>query len=229
MRTILIVEDEEELNAFLRDLLSAQRFTVHSTPSGVQALKLVESTQPDLVILDVGLPDIDGQTVCEQIKQMYPGTPVIMLTARDRTSDKVESLNRGADDYMTKPFAGEELLARVKVQLRRQGGTQRQMTAGDLTLDTETLQVTRGDQEIQLTPQEFRLLEYLLSNQGRVLTREMILSRVWSAAPDIETRVVDVYIGYLRKKIDRDYPVKLIQSVRGFGYMLKAPAETAAE
>lgn len=227
MRTILIVEDEEELNSFLRDLLSAQRFTVLSASSGVQALKLAESTQPDLVILDVGLPDIDGQTVCEQLKALYPDSPVIMLTARDRVSDKVESLNRGADDYMTKPFAGEELLARVKVQLRRRGGATRLIEAGDLVMNTETMQVTRGGQDIALTPQEYKLLEYLMSNQGRVLTREMILSRVWSATPDIETRVVDVYIGYLRKKIDREFDHKLIQSVRGFGYMLKAaPTQT---
>ena len=146
-----------------------------------------------------------------------------MLTGSDQTSDVVRGLSLGADDYITKPFEGSELLARVKARLRERGLQDKSLIVADLELNTETLQVRRGNREISLTPQEFRLLEYLMLNANRVLSRDMILSRVWQTTPDIETRVVDVYVGYLRKKIDQGESDKLIQSVRGFGYAIRPP------
>src|SRR5690606_4404143 len=147
----------------------------------------------------------------------------IMLTAHQEQTDVVKGLSLGADDYLAKPFEGQELLARVKARLRNRGVDGKSLQVADLVLNTETMQVHRGEREIQLTPQEFRLLEYLMLNANRVLSRDMILSRIWQTTPDIETRVVDVYIGYLRKKIDKGEGAKLIQSVRGFGYSLRDP------
>jgi len=146
---------------------------------------------------------------------------VIILTARDSTADVVQGLDIGADDYITKPFTAEELLARIRARLRQRGQNNHKLEIADLELDTKSLEVKRGSKLIKLTPQEFKLLEYLMSNQNQVLTREMILNRIWPSAPDVETRVVDVYIGYLRKKIDTGFENNLIHSVRGFGYVIK--------
>ncbi len=164
---------------------------------------------------------MSGEAVCQEIQKKYAGLPVIILTAKDSTSDIVRGLDLGADDYITKPFVAEELLARMKARLRNQGTDETKLTVGNLELDTKTLEVKRGEEAIQLTPKEFKLLEYLMRNTGRILTREMILNRIWLYSPDIETRVVDVYMGYLRKKIDNSNSHKLIHSVRGFGYMIK--------
>ena len=188
---------------------------------GVVALNIVEKTPPDLVLLDLGLPNMTGEAVCTQLKKHYPQIPVLILTARDSTSDIVSGLNIGADDYMTKPFDAEELLARIKARLRSVGVSDAKLSIDSLELDPNTMEAKRSGQPISLTPQEFKLLHYLMANQGRVLSREMILSRVWSYSPDVESRVVDIYIGYLRKKIDQGFPKKLIKSVRGFGYMVK--------
>jgi DNA-binding response OmpR family regulator len=188
---------------------------------GTEALKMFEKVSPDLVILDLGLPTISGESVCKEIKRLSPTTQVLVLTAKDSPADIAATLNLGADDYMAKPFEVDELLARVKARLRGSAATERVLRANDLTLDTEKVEVTRNGKVIQLTPLEFRLLEYLLTNKGRVLTRDMILARVWSSSPEIETRVVDVYMGYLRKKIDKGFDVALLQSIRGFGYMIK--------
>jgi len=148
--------------------------------------------------------------------------PVIILTARDSISDIVQGLNLGADDYITKPFVADEFLARIKARLRRQGGdSDALLKVADLELNNKTLEVKREGQIIQLTPQEFKLLQYLMNNKGRILTREMILNRIWLYSSDVETRVVDVYMGYLRKKIDNNHPKKLLHSIRGFGYVIK--------
>lgn len=218
---ILIIEDDASLQRYLSDLLIDANYNVEVASDGLEGLNKIEKSQPDLVVLDLGLPKVSGETICLEIRKKYPQLRVIILTAKDSVSDIIHGLKLGADDYMTKPFVAEEFLARIEARLRRSGESQSKLTAADLELDTFSMEVKRDGKLIQLTPQEFKLLEYLLHNKGRVLTREMILNRVWMFTPDIETRVVDVYIGYLRKKIDAGYSKKIIQSVRGFGYLVK--------
>lgn len=219
--TLLIIEDTADLREYLTGVLADQGYTVLAAEDGTAALKLFEKVSPDLVILDLGLPTISGETVCKEIKRISPQTQVLVLTAKHTVADVTATLNLGADDYMAKPFEVDELLARIRARLRGTGPTETVLKANGLVLDTEKVEVTRDNNQIQLTPLEFKLLEYLLANKGRVLTRDMILARVWSSSPDIETRVVDVYMGYLRKKIDRGYKQPLLHSVRGFGYMIK--------
>lgn len=220
-KTILVVEDDRGLQKYLRELLLDSDYSVTTANAGVTALEVLKKIEPDLILLDLALPDITGESICLEVRKNYPALPVIILTAKDSVSDIVQGLNLGADDYITKPFVAEELLARIKARLRRREGNDAKLQVGELELDTQTLEVKRGDKKIQLTPQEFKLLEYLMINKGRVLTREMILNRVWSYSPDTETRVVDVYVGYLRKKIDEEFEKKLIHSIRGFGYTIK--------
>jgi DNA-binding response OmpR family regulator len=219
--TILIVEDDAGIRKYLEEILVENRFTVQSTAEGTKALELVESFLPDLVLLDLKLPDIAGETICKQIVKDYPNTAIIILTAKDTTANIVEGLDLGADDYITKPFTTEELLARVKARLRSKGSTDNTLRVGDLELNTQTFHVARSGHEVKLTPQEFKLLSYLMANKNQVLTREMILNRIWEHSQDVETRVVDVYIGYLRKKIDTSGNKKLIHSLRGFGYVMR--------
>lgn len=221
VKTILVVEDDLGLQKYLKELLLDNGFNVQSASDGIQALKSVEKLLPDLVVLDLGLPNMSGEAVCSEIRKKYPDLPVVILTAKDGVEDIVQGLDLGADDYMTKPFVADEFLARLRARLRFQNGTDTTLKVGDLELDNKSLTVNRSGNSIQLTPQEFKLLQYLMSNKGRILTREMILNRVWLYSPEIETRVVDVYMGYLRKKIDSEYDDKLIHSVRGFGYMIK--------
>lgn len=220
-QSILVVEDDKALQKFLKEILLDNGYSVHTASDGVTALDMIKKSQPDLVILDLGLPNLSGETVCLEIKKSHPDLPIIILTGRDAVSDIVHGLGLGADDYITKPFVADEFLARVAVRLRPQGQTSNKLEVGDLELDAKLLEVKRGGKIIQLTPQEFKLLHYLMSNKGRILTREMILDRIWMSSPDIETRVVDVYMGYLRKKIDTGYKKKLLQSARGFGYSIK--------
>lgn len=221
VNTILVVEDDSGLQKYLKELLLDNGYSVQTAGDGIQALNSVEKLIPDLVVLDLGLPNMSGEAVCSELRKKYPDLPVIILTAKDTTSDIVQGLNLGADDYITKPFVADELLARIKVRLRSKNGGDSTLKVDDLELDNKSLEVKRSGKNIQLTPQEFKLLQYLMSNKGRILTREMILNRVWLYSPDIETRVVDVYMGYLRKKIDAEAEKKLIHSVRGFGYMIK--------
>ncbi len=218
---ILVVEDDSGLQKYLKELLLDNQFTPQIAGDGLIALDAVTKSPPDLMILDLGLPNMSGESVFKEVKKKHPNLPVVILTAKDSVSDIVENLNMGADDYITKPFIAEELLARIKARLRKNGDSGSKLTVADLEIDQESMEVKRAGQLIQLTPQEFKLLEYLINNKGRVLTRDMILNRVWLYSQDIETRVVDVYMGYLRKKIDGDNPKKLLHSVRGFGYMIK--------
>lgn len=220
-QTILVVEDDLGLQKYLKELLLDNGFSVRIASDGVQALNLISKLPPDLVLLDLALPNMSGEAVCLEIRKKYPDIRVIILTAKDGVADIIHGLDLGADDYMTKPFLADELLARIKARLRYRDGTDTKLRVGNLELDTKTFEVSREGKVIQLTPQEFKLLQYLMSNQGRILTREMILNRVWLYSPDIETRVVDVYMGYLRKKVDTGFDKKLIHSVRGFGYMIK--------
>lgn len=220
-KNILVVEDDEGIQTYLKELLLDNGYAVETANDGVEALNKLKRTPPELVILDLGLPNLSGESVVSEVRKKYPELPVIILTARDTTSDIVHGLQLGADDYITKPFAGEVLLARIQARLRSTEGDNSILSAADLELNTKTLEVKRAGTPIQLSQKEFQLLQYLLNNKGRVLTREMILNRIWLYSSHIETRVVDVYMGYLRKKIDADHEKKLIQSVRGFGYMIK--------
>lgn len=219
--SILVVEDDNGLQKYLKELLLDNGYSVRVASDGAGALNSVEKLEPDLIVLDLGLPDMTGESVCLEIRKKYPDLPVIILTAKDTISDIVQGLNLGADDYMTKPFIADEFLARIKARLRARDGGDAKLQVADLELNKKTLEVKRGGRLIQLTPKEFKLIQYLMSNKGRILTREMILNRIWLYSPDIETRVVDVYMGYLKRKIDKDFSKKLIHSVRGFGYTIK--------
>lgn len=222
LNNILIVEDDSGLQKYLKEFLIDNGFTANIAGDGVTALRMIKKSPPDIVVLDLGLPDMTGESVCLEIRKNNPDLPVIILTAKDTVADVVAGLNLGADDYVTKPFVADELLARISARLRNQNSAKdNKLKVDGLALDNKTFEVERDGKQIQLTPQEFKLLEYLMNNQGRILTREMILNRVWLYSPDIETRVVDVYMGYLRKKIDQDFEKKLLHSVRGFGYMIK--------
>lgn len=220
---ILIVEDDDDLRSFLEELLAEHNYTVYSAAKASFAMKMVDKIRPNLVIMDLGLPDLSGDAMCARIKESYPQLPVMILTASTDTKDVVSSFEKGADDYIQKPFKIEELLARIKAKLHTQKRDNPEVKVGDLSLNTETLIVERGNHEVELTHTEFKLLHYLMVNANRVLSREQLLSHVWAQDPDIETRVVDVYIGYLRKKIDTNPQQLLIHSKRGFGYMIKSP------
>lgn len=219
--TILVVEDDNDLRSYLQEFLSEERYSVLTAGSGSKAKKLVEDAVPDLVILDLQLPDISGESLCTEIKKDYPEIPIIILTGKTSPSDIAANLQRGADDYVTKPFSSEELLARIHARLRKTQDSKKLFQIGDVTLNTETVEVKKGDKLIPLTQTEFQLLHYLLSNMNRVLTRDMILSHVWSYTPEVQTRVVDVYIGYLRKKLGQLNGKEIIESVRGFGYVVR--------
>lgn len=218
---ILIVEDDIGLQKYLKELFLDNGYSPQTVSDGILALSIINKLPPDLIVLDLGLPNMSGESVCQEIRKTHPELPVIILTAKDSVSDIVQGLNLGADDYITKPFVADELLARIKARLRQNGEIDSKLRIADLELDNKNFEVKRDNKAIKLTPQEFKLLEYLMCNKGRILTREMILNRVWLYSQDIETRVVDVYMGYLRKKIDSDYTKKLLHSVRGFGYMIK--------
>lgn len=219
-QNILVVEDDKDLAGAIRDLLQTEGYLVRVASDGAQALQSIQRIEPDLVLLDLGLPNITGEAVCREIKKLHPETPIVMLTGKSTSEDVVHGLNVGADDYVTKPFETQELVARVKARLRKSLPDDARYTVDDLVLDTKTLVVKRGSEEVSLSPQEYKILSYLMANKERVLTREMILSRLWRNNPDIETRVIDVYIGYLRKKIDAGRKKRLIHSVRGFGYKI---------
>jgi DNA-binding response OmpR family regulator len=219
--TILVVEDDQGLQKYLKELLLDNGYSVHVASTGLEALNYSKKSEPDLIVLDLGLPIMTGETVLQEIRKRDKSLPIIVLTAKDSINDIVQGFNLGADDYITKPFVADEFLARIKAKLRQQADADNLLKVADLVLDSKTLQVHRNDIQIQLTPQEFKLLQYLMSNKGRILTREMILSRIWMYSTDVETRVVDVYMGYLRKKIDAHNEKKLLHSIRGFGYVIK--------
>lgn len=220
---LLVVEDEPKMAALLRRGLTEEGYAVDVTDGGAEAVWLATEQDFDAVILDVMLPDVDGFTVCRQLRQRERWMPILMLTAKDAVADRVIGLDVGADDYLTKPFSFEELLARVRALLRR-GPKPRPtvLAVGDLSLDPATRRVQRGGRDVELTPKEFALLEFLLRHVGEVVSRTRILEHVWDFTYDGDSNVVDVYIGYLRAKIDRPFGRHSIQTVRGAGYRLEA-------
>jgi two-component system OmpR family response regulator len=222
---VLVVDDEENLAYVVATALRLNGFEVSTAASGREALAAVQEHSPDLVVLDVMLPDLDGFEVCRRLRQDRIDTPVIFLTARDTAEDRLLGLTIGGDDYVVKPFGVEELVARVRVVLRRVGRGEEQpaMRCGDLELDDEAHRVTKAGKEVALSPTEFRLLRFLIRNQGRALTRAQILDHVWDYDFDGESTVVETYVSALRKKVDASEP-RLIHTVRGVGYRLDAPA-----
>ena len=222
---VLLVEDDERIVDFVQRGLKAEGYAVEVARSGLEAIALGAGNF-QTIILDLGLPDLNGREVCERLRSADVNTPILMLTARDAVQDKVTGLRSGADDYMTKPFAFEELLARIEVLMRRTGGEikpeTKEFRIADLVLNGETHEVKRGETLIDLTPKEFALLECFMRMPGKVLSRTRILEQVWGYSADPLTNVVDVYIRQLRRKIDDDFDLKLLKTVRGFGYKLDA-------
>ncbi len=225
-KRVLLVEDDDRIADFIQRGLKAEGYAVELARTGREAIAFGKEGQFQTIILDLGLPDLDGQQICEHLRAKRVDTPILMLTARDTVHDKVIGLRAGADDYMTKPFAFEELLARIEVLMRRSVGKtiidSKEMLVADLVLNRETHEVRRGGTLINLTPKEFSLLEFFLRMQGKVLSRTRILEQIWGYSADPLTNVVDVYVRQLRRKIDDDYTIKLIKTVRGFGYKLDA-------
>lgn len=221
---ILIVEDEPSLNKIIAKRLKIEAYSVDSAFNGKEALAYLDAADYDLLIVDIMMPEMDGLTLVKTLRSRGSQVPVLFLTARDSLQDKVSGLDCGGDDYLVKPFEFEELLARIRSLLRRSNLQQTaspQLVLADLVLDTRTHQVTRGGTEISLTPKEFAILDYLLRNQGTVLSREQILEHAWDFSYEGASNMVDVYIKTLRKKIDKDFEPKLLHTVRGTGYVLK--------
>ena len=221
---VLVVEDEQNIADVIAMALRHGGYAVTIAGNGREALRLVREERPHLILLDVMLPDLDGFEVAGRLRDERLETPIIFLTARDTTEDKVRGLTLGGDDYVTKPFSVEELLARVNSILRRTGAAQRSsvLRLADLELDEETREVNRGGRPIELTDTEFRLLRFLLANPRRALTRSQILDHVWDYDFAGDARVLETYISYLRKKVDAQGP-PLIHTIRGVGYALKLP------
>lgn len=217
---VLIIEDEPKIVEFIKEGLEQEGQEVYSASDGKAGLAAALTAEYDAIILDVMLPLMDGFTVCRELRDRDISTPIIMLTARDGISDRVEGLDIGADDYLTKPFAFEELLARLRAVTRRnQPGEANIIKIADLEINLDRHVVSRGGREIELTPKEFNLLEYLVLNKNLALSRTRILESVWGFDFAAETNVVDVYIRYLRQKLDEGFEPKIIKTVRGVGYM----------
>jgi two-component system copper resistance phosphate regulon response regulator CusR len=216
----LVVEDEKRIADFLSRGLESAGYAVDVSGDGATAIEMVHATDYDLVILDMMLPDMDGLQVLEKIRNRKSSPPVLILSARGGVDDRVKGLELGADDYLVKPFAFVELLARVRVLLRRGQPTPERLQVGDLVLDCIRRKVVRSGDNIELAPKEFSILEYMMRNRGRPLSRTMIVEHVWDMDYDGLTNIVDVYIRHLRSKIDDKWPTKLIHTVRGIGYML---------
>ncbi len=219
---VLIVEDDASVARFLRQAMTEAGYAPQWTGDGLDGLALAEGGGFDLILLDVMLPRLDGFEVCRRLRAARVQTPILLLTARDGTEDKVRGLDAGADDYIVKPFHLAELLARARALLRRGSSAPTTARVDDLTLDPATRTVTRAEKSISLSATEYTLLEYLMRNAGRTLTRSLILEHVWQYDFDGHDNVLDVYIGYLRRKIDKGRPASLIQTVRGVGYRMEA-------
>ncbi len=219
---ILVVEDEKKIANLIKRGLKEEGYAVDLAADGVEGEFLASTNQYDVIILDVMLPKMDGIALCESLRSKKVSSPIIMVTAKDAVSDKVKGLDRGADDYLTKPFAFDELLARIRALLRkRDGQTAAKLKISGLELDPVSHKVTRDGREITLTAKEYALLEYLMRNAGSVVTRTMIAEHVWDINFDADTNIIDVYINYLRRKVDDGFGTNLINTIRGRGYTIK--------
>jgi DNA-binding response OmpR family regulator len=224
---ILLIEDEKRIADFIARGLEGSGFSVDTAENGEQALVRVSDSAYDLLILDLMLPDVDGLDLLQKIRNRKASQPILILSARGSLDDRVKGLDFGADDYLVKPFAFVELLARIRALLRRGQALPERLQAGDLVLDCIRRKVSRDGVNIDLAPKEFSILEYLMRNKGRPLSRNMIVEHVWEMDYTGLTNIVDVYIRHLRGKIDDAWPQKLIRTVRGIGYMIGSPQETA--
>lgn len=219
---VLVVEDEKKVASFIKRGLEEESFSVDVAYDGEEGLDMASNNPYDVILMDLMLPKKDGLSVIRELREQDIATPVLCLTAKDAVEDIVEGLETGSDDYLTKPFAFGELLARVKALLRRTSKDRgAEIFFADLRLDPVSHKVWRSDKEIDLTAKEYGLLEYFMRNPNEVLTRAMIAEHVWDYTFDSFTNIIDVYVNYLRKKVDRDYDTKLIHTVRGVGYVLK--------
>lgn len=219
---ILLVEDEERSASFIRKGMAAEGYEVEVAYDGRTGLSLFRRDEYDIIVLDVNLPQINGFELCRQIRSVNETVPVLMLTALDSLADKSDGFNAGADDYLAKPFEFEELLLRIRALTRRNSAKQPQiLRLADLELNLDTKTVTRAGQRIDLTTREYALLEYLMLNKGKVISRVDISERVWSLNFDSNTNVIDVYVSYLRKKIDKGFSPKLLHTMVGMGYVLR--------
>ncbi len=226
---ILIVEDDAPVATFVRKGLEAEHYAVDVAPDGEQALQMALESDYDLMVLDLNLPKLDGIAVLNSVRPKKPSLPVLVLTARVRIEDRVQSLDTGADDCLIKPFSFTELSARVRALLRRSPRTvDAVLRVADLELDRVSRRVQRAGRPVELTSKEFALLEYLMRNAGRRVTRAMIVEHVWDLSFDTSTNIVDVYINYLRRKIDTDHSPHLIHTVRGVGYELSCRAKASS-
>jgi two-component system, OmpR family, copper resistance phosphate regulon response regulator CusR len=226
---ILIAEDDEALARFVRQGLEGEQYAVDVVMDGEQARVAANEFEYDVVVLDLNLPKLDGVSVLRQLRLKRPTVPVLILTQRTRVEDRVQCLDTGADDYLAKPFSFSELSARIRALLRRSHlPSESVLAVGDLKLDRVEHRVERAGRRIELTTKEFALLEYLMRNVTRQVTRSMIIEHVWNLTFDTTTNVVDVYINYLRRKVDDGHPVKLIHTVRGVGYELSCAAAVGA-
>ncbi len=220
---LLVVEDEKKLAQSLERQLAAAGYAVEAVFDGIAASEKAQQQAFDLIILDLKLPKKSGLEVLQELRTRNSATPVLILSARDKVEDRVQGLQLGADDYLVKPFDSGELLARIEAILRRAGlANVTVLQAGDLTLDVVQRSVKRGDKEISLTQKEFALLEYFVRNKNQILTRKRIAEQVWGYTFDTGTNIVDVYVSYLRKKIDEGFPSKLLQTIHREGFLLKA-------
>ncbi len=219
---ILVVEDEQKVAAFLRQALSEAGYAVSVAHDGASGLHLAQVSDFDLIILDRLLPQVSGLEFCRTLRGLKSETPILMVTARDSLEDKVRGLDSGADDYLTKPFSLDELLARVRALLRRRGGPQASavLTVEDLTLDTQTRLARRGDKQFELSAREYALLEYLMRHPHRPVSRAILAEHVWGFDFDSGSNVIDVYVSYLRRKIDAGHEHKLIRTLRYVGYQI---------
>lgn len=223
---LLVVEDEKKLNDLITKKLEKEYYGVDSCFDGEEAVKYVEGTEYDAIILDIMLPKLDGFEVIKRIRAKKNKVPILLLTARDNIDDKVKGLDYGADDYLVKPFIFEELMARIRVLLRRNSGNADNIiTIANLKVDLDAKTVFRDDVLIKLSGREYSILEYLIRNKGKILPRERIEDHIWNYEYEGGTNVIDVYIRYLRKKIDDGYTPKLIHTVRGLGYVLRVDNE----
>jgi DNA-binding response OmpR family regulator len=223
---ILIVEDDRKVGAFLQKGLKEEQYAVDVCRDGEEAVEWASINSYDVIVLDIMLPKKDGFAVCRELRQKGVLTPILMLTAKDSVEDKVSGLTEGADDYLTKPFSFEELLARIRALLRRtQDYKTKALRVGDLELDLIKRQATRAGKQIPLSGKEYALLEYLMRNKGRVVTESMIVEHVWDMNYEGTSNIVNVYINYLRKKIDSEFEVKLVRTIRGHGYTIDESRE----
>jgi DNA-binding response OmpR family regulator len=222
---VLVIEDEKKISSLIRKGLEEQGFVVDATGNGDEGYLLATTRPYDVLVLDIMLPGRDGLSILRNLREKKLGLPVILLTARSELNERLEGLNLGADDYLTKPFFIEELVARIHAVTRRvSGAVQSILSVADLTMNLLTREVRRGATRIEMTPREFTLLEHLMRSPGRVLTRVQICEQVWDYHFDPGTNLVDVYVQRLRKKVDGASPVKLIETIRGVGYRIQAPA-----